>query len=360
MSVHMTSYALKLAFLKFIGGYSCFKFLRSRLPEATVKKLNHIVGLKSKIVKTSVNISFLEHYIENDRYPKQFFKSIRQSKLKPSSSNLKRHAESHLQALNATLVDLRGTYSSLMPVVDSLSLFCRIKFYNYCKSVTSRATIQQEKKNGLSLSNEDTISNFPKNVEKYVENLSNINLNKIQMEALSVGLKFGIPPHRSNFINVQTQFECLFEQMKSLSSTSPDAVTWLKSRLVDLAYQYQHTPISQSCLLSKEHIHQLKELQRNPELIILPPDKGSGVVLLNRTDYGGKLHSIVSDASKFVIDPDQTDSVQKIERKVTQALKSLHSRGVISNETLNRLTPKGSVTPRMYGLPKTHKPDVPI
>ena len=141
-----TSYALNLAFFKFIGGYRCFKFLRSRLPESSVYKLNHIVGLKRKIVETSVNITFLEQCTRNDRYPKDFFKSLRQCKLKPSSRNLKRHAKSHVQSLSANLTDLRGTYSSLLPVVDSLSLFCHIKFYIYCMSAKSRVRTRQHKK----------------------------------------------------------------------------------------------------------------------------------------------------------------------------------------------------------------------
>ena len=152
MSLRKTSYALNLAFFKFIGGYRCFKFLRSRLPESSVKKLNHIVGLKRKIVETSVNITFLEQCTRNDRYPKDFFKSLRQCKLKPSSRNLKRHAKSHLHSLSTKLSDLRGTYSSLLPVVDSLSLFYHIKFYNYCMSATSKAHAQQQRRNSLLLS----------------------------------------------------------------------------------------------------------------------------------------------------------------------------------------------------------------
>ncbi|KAA3674489.1 uncharacterized protein DEA37_0004738, partial [Paragonimus westermani] len=133
-----------------------------------------------------------------------------------------------------------------------------------------------------------------------------------------------------------------------------------KSRLVDLAHQYQRTPISQQCLLSKERINQLKEFRKNTELIILPPDKGSGVVLLNRANYINKMQSILSDTSKFVIDEDETDAVQSAERQINRALKKLHHKGLIDQTNLKKLSPKGSVTPRMYGLPKPHKPGVPL
>ncbi|KAA3678615.1 uncharacterized protein DEA37_0001564 [Paragonimus westermani] len=133
--------------------------------------------------------------------------------------------------------------------------------------------------------------------------------------------------------------------------TETDAL--FTSRLVDLAHQYQRTPISQRCLLSKKHISKLKELRKNTEVIILPPDKGSGVVLLNRADYINKMHSILSHTSKFVIDEGRTDAVQNAERQINRALKNLHRKGLIDQTNLKKLSPKGSVTPRMYGLPKT-------
>ncbi|KAA3681436.1 uncharacterized protein DEA37_0010760 [Paragonimus westermani] len=134
---------------------------------------------------------------------------------------------------------------------------------------------------------------------------------------------------------------------KALKGTSTDAAAWFKSRLVDLAHQYQRTHISQQCLQNKEHINQLKEIRKNTELIILPQDKGSGVVLLNRADYINKMYSILSGTSKFVIDEDQTDAVQNAERQINRALKNLHHKGLIEQTNLKKLSPKGSVTPIM-------------
>ncbi|KAA3677273.1 uncharacterized protein DEA37_0014771 [Paragonimus westermani] len=126
------------------------------------------------------------------------------------------------------------------------------------------------------------------NLDKYVKNFSNIVLNRTQKEALSVGLKFSIPPQKNHPVNLQTQFECLHDRLKSLEVTLTDAAAWFKSRI-----------------------------------------RGSGVVLLDRADYINEMQSILLDTSKFVIDEDQTDAMQNAERQINRALKNLHHKGLI-------------------------------
>ena len=43
----------------------------------------------------------------------------------------------------------------------------------------------------------------------------------------------------------------------------------------------------------------LNDLRRNPNVVILKPDKGNGVVILNRSDYDSGLLKIISDSTKF-------------------------------------------------------------
>ena len=360
-SCAMTFYNVyKLALFKFIKGKGFFTFIRSRLPKHTVTQLNRLIGLRCKIAKVNTNVTFMRTCIETDIYPTTFFKQLRRNKLKPSTVNLKRLAESHIDSLNEELSNLRIAHSLLYPVVESLNLYCRIKFYNYCSSVTRKVQDKQCIKNERLLSKESATSNFATNLDKYVLNFSDVVLTKTQKEALSVGLKFSIPPRGNNPIYVRTQFENLSEQLKDLVPSSADAASWFKSRLVDLAHQYERTPIRQSCLLNKQHIQQLKLLQKNEKLVILPPDKGSGTVILNREDYNQKIAQILSDTDKFIVDEDQKDNVLKIEQRIVNYLKDLLTRGLIDKTLFTQLCPKGSITPRMYGLPKTHKDGIPL
>jgi len=43
----------------------------------------------------------------------------------------------------------------------------------------------------------------------------------------------------------------------------------------------------------------LKKLRRKKEIVVLKPDKGNGVVILDRTDYVEKIFEIVNDTGKF-------------------------------------------------------------
>lgn len=355
-----TSWSLYLAFFKLIGGNQCFKFLRSRLPKPVIDRLNDLIAIRCKITKAKVNVAFLTNCIHTEIYPKHFFKTVRSSKMKPTTGILKRLADSYLESTNEELSRLHTAHELVVPVVETMSLFCRIKFSNYCKSLLNKARESQIRKNTASLSTADTVSQFAKDLDKHVKNVSSVVLTRTQKEALSVGLKFCIPPTRNQSINVKTQFECLFDQLKSLKPSSEDTALWFKSKLVDLAHQYQCTPVSQTCQLSKQHIEQLKVLRKNKDVMILPPDKGSGVVLLDRKDYIEKMTAILSDQAKFSIDPIQKDAVQKVESNITERLKSLQCKGIINEQTFKQLRPKGTTTPRMYGIPKMHKPGMPL
>ena len=42
------------------------------------------------------------------------------------------------------------------------------------------------------------------------------------------------------------------------------------------------------------------KLRNNKNIVILKPDKGSGIVLLNKCDYNKMIYDIINDTSKFV------------------------------------------------------------
>ena len=44
----------------------------------------------------------------------------------------------------------------------------------------------------------------------------------------------------------------------------------------------------------------LRNIGSSEDLVIIRPDKGNGVVLLNRSDYVSKVETILHDVAKFV------------------------------------------------------------
>ena len=53
------------------------------------------------------------------------------------------------------------------------------------------------------------------------------------------------------------------------------------------------------------------------------------------------------------------DRTNVLERQLKDRLSSLYKEGVLSEQVHERIRPTGSQRSRMYGLPKTHKQDVP-
>ena len=62
----------------------------------------------------------------------------------------------------------------------------------------------------------------------------------------------------------------------------------------------------------------------NPDIIICKPDKGRGLVILDKSTYIELITSIVSDATKFSVVDVQIDKyTRKIEDKLNNFLKSV-------------------------------------
>ena len=74
------------------------------------------------------------------------------------------------------------------------------------------------------------------------------------------------------------------------------------------------------------------------------------------------MSNILDDRSKFeCVGPVGThDSTVKNENNITKKLRKFVSDGLISRNLYVKLLPTGSSRPRMYGLPKTHKPTTPL
>ena len=71
---------------------------------------------------------------------------------------------------------------------------------------------------------------------------------------------------------------------------------------------------------------------------------------------------ILNDTTKFLnLGPvDSNDNTAKIESRIQRRLLRLKKDNLISQDVYDAIRPTGSQRPRMYGLPKTHKKDVPL
>ena len=105
----------------------------------------------------------------------------------------------------------------------------------------------------------------------------------------------------------------------------------------------------------------LQNLSENPNIIVTRPDKGQGVVILNKQDYVDKTQEILKDQTKFSrIHADPLRIMFQLRDKMNNYLETLRGKKKISSETYNHLYISSAKPGILYGLPKTHKTNIPI
>ena len=130
------------------------------------------------------------------------------------------------------------------------------------------------------------------NPERYVHNLSSLCLDKTLIEVLSLGPKFCCPSSNVTQLNLEVQFENLFDQLSGLVPSSELNVEQLKTTLVNSCYQYLNYKAGFSQFITKEHKEALRNLRNNKQIPISRSDKGSGIVLIDKKDYVDKMDNI--------------------------------------------------------------------
>ena len=124
-----------------------------------------------------------------------------------------------------------------------------------------------------------------------------------------------------------------------------------------MAHAYCGTPVDQADFsIHKEHFQAIKSLRSTEQMQIKKPDKGSGVVILNKSDYIQKMGNIFDDKTKFLNmgSVDQHDNTAKTEQKLRKRFLDLVNQKILTRDIYDRIRPTGSQRPRMHGLPKTH------
>ena len=96
----------------------------------------------------------------------------------------------------------------------------------------------------------------------------------------------------------------------------------------------------------------LRNLRKNKDIVITKPDKGNGVVILDRKLYNNAIQEMISDIPKF--EKLNEDSTLKREASLQRFLRKLKQKNVF-NEMYDKLYSSGSAPARIYGTPKMYK-----
>ncbi|XP_071950858.1 uncharacterized protein [Antedon mediterranea] len=128
----------------------------------------------------------------------------------------------------------------------------------------------------------------------------------------------------------------------------------VRSKIVAIV---KSTTLPPSNLTPKER-KAIKNLKKDKSILILPADKGRSTVILNTNDYKDKVGTMVSDTNVYELL--KRNPTQNYKRKVVNIIGRLFKEKKINYREKEWLFPTAEIVPRLYCLPKIHKPNWPL
>ena len=187
--------------------------------------------------------------------------------------------------------------------------------------------------------------------DNWVRNISSRPLDKTETQVLSYGLKHSVTPKRIPTEAIVSSVEAVLSRQRELSESAKDNI---RSRIAS-TIQSASLPDSN---LTKDERQALKRLETDENIVILPADKGRVTVVMDKTDYYDKMDALVNDKQTYqVLKRDPTPALQ---RKLNSKLLDLKKTDAIDIQRYNRLRCRVPQPPKLYGLPKLHKPNIPM
>ena len=259
---------------------------------------------------------------------------------------------------------LKGKLRALWQEVKQFRFF--FNFIRFCRFI---AIIDELKERELSIKTERKLKflfqqrfgNMAKPNKDTIINLSNYKFSPTEEFVLFHGLNFCLPPHSVQREEIFAEFEVLIGQLLHHVPHFSEQFSALKARLSELAHAYCGNPIDIGhFLILKKCIQATRSLRCNENIHVTKPDKGSGVVIMNKIDYISKRNFILQDNSKFEnLGPSsEFDNTAKIKAHIQRRLPQLKKEGLHPSKIYSRIRPTGSQRHRTYGLPKIHKKNV--
>ena len=369
-----------------------FTLLKKRYCRRVIDKCNLFVKTRNKMYNLTLSNELLMNCRKYKVTPKWLGARIRRSKLKHTLSVEEVFIKNELGRNECQMENLRRNYDRMLEQLQNLLSFCDfIALMKFVSATNKRLVKRRKRANDTNLSFLKS-KRFGSTAKRHIINLSSYQPTDEENYTLSLGLNFALPPINVNRDEVLTSFEMFYHHIKQHKPVDKVNEMAFKAKLLSYAHGYgQDFRDDDFNLCAKDIRKSVKTLRNQQGLIITKPDKGSGVVLMDRTDYVAKMHKIIDDTTKFEhLGPiDTHDKTEKRENDLKKFLKTLYwkednntktdgakcnnkkrknskqnnkNRNTLqlSENEYNFIRPVGSQRPRLYGLPKTHKTGTPL
>lgn len=373
----VTTLKLILKFLclsRFSQHNSLADVTRDRYGEEVLATFRTYERTSIKRAKLEQDLDFLKKCQDANLFPVFLRFKLSNSRLQNSKAVAKCRRRLLANEIKAKVRELQRVEERLSCVKSDLLAAVRwIDFIHYesvvLKTVEKETeeTKRRQFRKFLGLRTEAKSMNGLLDPDSVITNLSDYVLSDVEKMALARGLDYTLPPTQLKKGGYLANFELLFGRLENKSFFGDnDEKLYFQNKLRNLAFSslYNFNSSRHNLLnLPKEEMTALKQLSKNKDIIIFKPDKGTGIVIMNATDYIAKIEQIILDETKF--SKHQNQDLYKISRSVERKVRNylrdhLKKTGLISTETYRQLYPNGSRIGLLYGNPKVHKQGCPI
>lgn len=179
----------------------------------------------------------------------------------------------------------------------------------------------------------------------FVINNSSVEFSYDQLEILNKGLKYRPPPEKIPLDTVAVQIESSIERCQERVKQ------WAREEVRPHIVQQEKRSIKQFTIIN--------ELKKK-DVVYSNPDKGKGVVIMNKEDYLGAVKAHITEGPYELQKFRGAFPVDRLQASVKEKLKVMCDGGLISEEQKRKFVVSNPRMPRMSGLPKIHKPGVQI
>ncbi|BHF77522.1 hypothetical protein SprV_0602062900 [Sparganum proliferum] len=180
-----------------------------------------------------------------------------------------------------------------------------------------------------------------------VHNFSSRHLTQQQLAVLSYDTKFNTRDARPE------DFIASFESALQKCEANEECKNFMRQQVSTLLLR--HKP---QRAISETEDQELLRIRKMRDIVTLPADKGRSTVVMDKADYTTKLQSLLEDEGAYELS--ETGEFKKHVNSVNRAIDKLRKAGALKRNEALAAKATDAAMARFYGLPKVHKPGVPL
>ena len=328
-----------------------------------VKLYRKLEECEKKKIKTDLDIKFLETCKCQNIIPKflrfklhkkslhnsRFYNGWQHKLLIREIQEKRKLSRGHVDKLLSIRDATRAFFSPFMHLIIKRRIKSTMSTFN---DVTSRTHSRKLTSLGI-----DASLN-PCNPDSVIHNYSSVSLPPRLKILLAFGLDFCLPVFKLDFVKYFVHFERICLSVSSLQCSDKAGFIRDLKQIVNKYFYNFKSYKKNSAIVKHDDISCLKNFAKNDQIIVSKPDKGKGVVIIDKDKYIDSLQLLISDVTKFVeiTIPIEKFTV-KIEDKLNNFLRKIKNIGIFTQDIISKLYVSGSNPGVLYGLPKIHKID---